>query len=60
MKKTYIIPHVSISEVQQELPLAASDGSGVNSNNDITYGGVDEQGEMEPSVKESFFDFQWE
>ena len=57
MKKTYIIPHVSIVQVNDEKPIAAS---GVNSNNGIGYGGVDENGSLDPAVKENTFDFEWE
>lgn len=57
MKKTYIIPYVSSIKILDEKPIATS---GVGSNNGITYGGVDESGTIEPSVKENTFDFEWE
>ena len=56
MKKTYIIPRMSFCVLQHETLLA---DSGVSSNNDIDYGGVDTEGEKDPDVKENFFDFEW-
>ena len=57
MKKTYIIPQMSIMKVMQESPLAES---GVLGSNGIDYGGIDINGDIEPSAKENFFDFEWE
>lgn len=62
MKKTYIIPHVNCYKILDEKPIAES---GVSSNNGIDYGGVDEDGKLDPSVKDNsfaddFFDFNWE
>lgn len=58
MKKTYIIPNISINLAQAEQMLASS--TGVTGNNGIGYGGVDTNGEQEPSVKESNLDFEWD
>ena len=60
MKKTYIIPSTCIMQAQSEQILA---GSGViSSSNDINigYGGIDDDGEQDPSVKESNSDFGWD
>lgn len=60
MKKTYIIPCTSVSLAQSEQILASS---GVISNsNDINigFGGVDTNGDQDPSVKESNHDFEWD
>ena len=51
MKKTYIIPNTSINLALAEQMLAES--TGVISNNGIGYGGVDTDGDQDPSVKES-------
>ena len=32
---------------------------GVRGSNGIGFGGVDENGEKDPDVKENFFDFEW-
>lgn len=57
MKKTYIIPEISVVVTLHETPLAAS---GVSSGNGIGYGGVDDQGQKDPDVKANTFDFEWE
>ena len=57
MKKRYVIPQIDIVRLQNESPLAAS---GVTANNNIGYGGVDEEGELEPSVKLNDPHVQWE
>jgi hypothetical protein len=57
MKKTYIIPEMSVVLMQHETSLAVS---GVSSNNGIGYGGVDDQGQKDPDVKANPFDFEWE
>lgn len=48
MKKRYIIPETKVVLLHGETILSAS---GVTSNNGIGYGGVDEQGELDPEVK---------
>ena len=56
MKKTYIIPCLNLMQAQAEQMLASS---GVISNsNDINigYGGVDEDGDVEPDAKECAWD----
>ena len=61
MKKTYIIPCLNLMEAHAEQILAASFGVIGNGNDiNIGYGGVDEDGEIDPSVKESSFDFSWD
>jgi len=61
MKKTYIIPNIIINLAQAEQMLASSSGVISNSNDiNIGYGGVDTDGEQDPSVKESNLDFEWD
>lgn len=48
MKKTYIIPETVVVHMLGENVIAVS---GVQSNNDIEYGGTDEKGEKDPEVK---------
>lgn len=58
VKKIYIIPCTSVSLAQPEQILASS---GVISNsNDINigFGGIDDDGEQDPSVKES--NLEWD
>ena len=53
MKKTYLSPYTELSEMLEEEMLATSDSitsSGLDGT--ITYGGVDEGGLLDPSVKE--------
>lgn len=60
VKKIYIIPSTCIMQAQPEQILASS---GVISNsNDINigFGGVDTNGDQDPSVKESNHDFEWD
>ncbi|MBR1665464.1 MAG: hypothetical protein IJ699_04485 [Bacteroidaceae bacterium] len=60
MKRTYTIPDMKVVQVQHETFIAIS---GVKSNsNDINigYGGVDDNGELDPEVKGNSFDFEWE
>lgn len=56
MKKTYIIPETSTEQVHCECILAIS---GVASNNDIVYGGVDVDGVEDPDVKADIFDYSF-
>lgn len=53
MKKAYINPRISMQAVSSMMPLAGSQD--VTSNNGITYGGVDEEGEKDPSVKQNHY-----
>lgn len=48
MKKRYIIPETNVVRMYGETILSVS---GVISNNGIDYGGVDEEGELDPEVK---------
>ena len=48
MKQTYISPLMCAMQTQHEMPIAVS---GVNSTNGIGYGGVDQNGTVEPDVK---------
>ena len=52
MKKTYLTPEVQTMHVRTITMIAASGGT-INSDllTDVTYGGVDENGEMEPSAR---------
>ena len=52
MKKTYTNPKMRVLQLQGEKVLAAS---GVTSNNGISYGGIDEDGTKDPSVKANPF-----
>ena len=51
MKKTYIIPETVAVQVCGERMIAGSQD--VTSNNGMTYGGVDEEGEKDPEVKQN-------
>jgi hypothetical protein len=53
MKKIYINPGLRAMQMDAEQMLAAS---GVTSNNGIGWGGVDIEGDEDPSVKEDSFD----
>lgn len=57
MKKKYNMPKLDEVLTETEMPLAAS---GVTSDIGIDYGGVDEEGEQDPSVKGNSFNFEWE
>ena len=52
-KNTYIVPTVTEEVVLTEQFLASS---GVNSNNGIGYGGVDTEGEKEPSSRHNVWE----
>ena len=54
MKKIYVIPRVK-QETAECCTILASSG-GVIGNNGIGYGGVDDSGDKEPSVKEFLWD----
>lgn len=56
MKKTYIIPEITVEQAESAMPLATS---GVTSNNGIGYGGVDHAGNLDASTKENPFEFKW-
>ncbi|MBO4907067.1 MAG: hypothetical protein J5486_08570 [Bacteroidaceae bacterium] len=60
MKKTYIEPKTEILTAALEMPLALSGVTSTDNDISIGYGGVDDSGELDPSVKESSFDFNWE
>lgn len=53
MKKTYIIPNTLICRINTERFIAGSQD--ITSNNGMTYGGVDEEGEVDPSVKQNHY-----
>ena len=53
MKKAYIIPAVLVWHTLAERVVAAS--TDVTSNNGITYGGVDEEGEQDPNAKQDHY-----
>ena len=48
MKKNYLQPDIQFSNLGIFIPFC---GSGVKGNNGIGYGGIDEEGELDPSVK---------
>jgi len=56
MKKIYSIPETSVVQTQHEMPIAGS----VTSNNGIGYGGVDDEGELDPEVKEEKHKDVWD
>ena len=56
MKKKYIIPCTSIIQAQAEQMLASSDVISGNSDINIGYGGVDDDGTLTPSAKECDWD----
>ena len=49
MKKTYIEPSVEMDGMETEAFICGSQG--VTSNNGITYGGVDEDGDIDPASR---------
>lgn len=53
MKKTYIIPNTFVCQVYAEHIIAGSQD--ITSNNDITYGGVDEEGNKDPNAKQNHY-----
>jgi len=53
MKKAYINPIAELVSVEEETFMATS---GVTGGDGIGYGGVDTDGSIEPSVKESIFE----
>jgi hypothetical protein len=55
MKKTYIIPNTSLEQVDVDQMIAGSIKS-VNDNIDIGYGGIDNNGTLNPDAKESSWD----
>ena len=52
MKKTYIIPNTSLEQVDVDQMIAGS----VKSGNGIGYGGIDDNGSLNPDAKESSWD----
>ena len=51
MKKTYIEPSIEMEGMEGETIICVSQG--VTSDNGITYGGVDENGEKDPASRRS-------
>ena len=49
MKKTYIIPNISVLHIQTERIIAGS--GAITSGKGMGYGGVDTDGSIDPSVK---------
>lgn len=61
MKKIYIIPETDIKLGVAEQMLAASTVVGnIDNNNEIGFGGIDDDGTLEPGVKEHTADYEWE
>lgn len=54
MKKTYIVPVTDCEPLEMECFLAASDGvtGGLDDSLDIGYGGVDGDGNLDPSANQ--------
>lgn len=59
MKKIYIIPDIKVVHLNVEKMLAFSDIKSIGDVDDIDYGGVDNDGELDPCTKENYFDFEW-
>ena len=59
MKKIYVSPHFITVNLQGVQMISASDD--VKSNNGLSYGGVDGEGNLDPEVKESknIWDENW-
>ena len=57
MKKTYMAPRMEQMTMDSELPLCAS--SGVVSDIDIDFGGVDWDGDLDSSAKKRFDVGNW-
>lgn len=61
MKKMYLTPVTEIANAQPTRLLAASGVTGqLNDNLEIGYGGVDEEGEKDPSANFGHFDDDWD
>ena len=60
MKREYPAPAVEVLEYISEQMIAASDANGVNSDNGIGYGGVDEDGSINAETRMLFNDFLFE
>lgn len=56
MKKRYINPDMEVIITETEALVADSIGSDIG----IGYGGVDNNGTVDPEVKENPFHFEWE
>lgn len=52
MKKQYVAPQMECVEIQEELPLCVSGvgGTGASGSVDLGYGGVDEEGLLDPAA----------
>lgn len=61
MKKTYIIPTMDVEPTPIEVLLSTSRSvTAPDTEYDLGYGGVDEGGNIDPEVKGSSFDVEWE
>lgn len=60
MKKIYIIPETDIKQGVAEQMLAASTVVGnIDNNNEIGFGGIDDDGTLEPGVRENVSSYDW-
>ena len=61
MKKEYIIPKTDIMLADVEEMLASSTVVGnIDNNAEIGFGGIDDDGTLEPGVKENTSDYEWD
>lgn len=60
MKKNYITPGTEVMQADVEQMLAASICGKIGDNEEIGYGGLDEDGSLDPSVKEHAADYEWD
>lgn len=61
MKKTYSKPETSIELAEAIQMLASSVITGtIGGNNEIGFGGTDDDGGFDPSVKENTSDYSWD
>jgi len=50
MKKQYVAPQMECVEIQEELPLCVSGVGGTGASGNLGYGGVDEEGLLDPAA----------
>jgi len=60
MKKIYIVPELLVMRLHGEQMMATSVVNSAGDINEIGYGGVDEEGVIDPSVREHVFEDTYE
>lgn len=60
MKKTYIIPCTTVMQAEVEQILANSVRGTIDDDIEIGFGGIDEDGDIDPSVKEKKGSIDWD